>query len=43
MTRSGGSGSNGFGKDRIFTETEEVIGYGTSPWEGKEIAQGKKG
>ena len=23
--------------------TEEIVGYGASPWEGKGIAQGKKG
>ena len=38
MTRTGGSGSDGFGEDRIFTVAEEIVGYGALPWEGKEIA-----
>ena len=37
MTRTGSSVSNGFGEDRIFTVTEEIVGYGASPWEGKGI------
>ena len=29
-------------KDRTFTVSEERVGYEALPWEGKEIAQGKK-
>ena len=42
MTRTGSSGSNRFGEDRVFTVAEEIVGYGALPWGGKEIAQGRK-
>ena len=30
-------------KDKTFTATKEIVGYGSLPWGGKEITQGKKG